>query len=133
LKLGDKVTFHGLKTKREIAGFMRQTDLFALPSVCETFSVPAIEALATGIPVLATRCGGPEEFVTKDVGVLAPPGDAEALCKGLDDMLDNSYIYSSERISQYAVERFSAEVVGAKLHEVYRSLDLARQAGSVPR
>ena len=131
LKLGDKVTFHGLKTKREVAWFMRQTDLFVLPSVYETFSVPAIEALATGIPVLATRCGGPEEFVIKDVGLLVPPGDAEALCKGLDDMLNNLHLYSCEQISQYAVERFSAEVVGAKLHEIYQGL--ARQAGSVPR
>ncbi len=122
LKLGDKVAFHGLKTKQEVADFMRRADLFVLPSLCETFSAPAIEALATGTPILATRCGGPEEFVIKDVGLLVPPGDAHTLCNGLDYMLDHLHLYSCKRISQYAIERFSPELVGAKLHAVYQSL-----------
>jgi glycosyltransferase involved in cell wall biosynthesis len=121
-KLGDKVAFHGLKTKQEVADFMRRADLFVLPSLCETFSAPAIEALVTGTPLLATRCGGPEEFVIKDVGLLVPPGDADTLCNGLDYMLDNLHLYSCKRISQYAIERFSPELVGAKLHAVYQSL-----------
>ena len=66
LKLCDKVAFHGLKTKREVAEYMRRADLFVLPSLCETFSAPAAEALASGTPVLSTRCGGPEEFVTQE-------------------------------------------------------------------
>lgn len=122
LQLGDKVTFHGLKTKQEVAEFMRRADLFVLSSLCETFSAPAVEALATGTPVLATRCGGPVEFVSKDVGLLVPPGDADTLCQGLDYLLDNLHRYPCKRISQYARERFSPEVVGAKLHAVYRSL-----------
>jgi glycosyltransferase involved in cell wall biosynthesis len=122
LKLRDKVAFHGLKTRQEVAEFMRRADLFALSSLCETFSAPAAEALASGTPVLATRCGGPEEFVTDDVGVLVAPGDAEALCEGLDYMLDHLHLYSCERISRYARERFSPERVGASLHAVYQSL-----------
>lgn len=122
LKLCDKVAFHGLKTKAEVAEFMRRAHLFVLPSLCETFSAPAIEALASGIPVLATRCGGPEEFITKEVGCLVPPGDRNSLCEGLDYMLNNLRLYSSKQISQYAIEHFSPEVVGAKLHAVYHSL-----------
>jgi len=122
LKLYDKVVFHGLKTKQEVAEFMRRADLFVLSSLFETFSAAAAEALATGTPILATRCGGPEEFVIKDVGLLVAPGDADALCKGLDYMLDNLHLYSCKQISQYAIERFSPELVGAKLHAVYKSL-----------
>jgi glycosyltransferase involved in cell wall biosynthesis len=122
LQLGNKITFHGLKTKQEVAEFMRRADLFVLSSLCETFSAPAIEALATGTPILATRCGGPEEFVVKDVGVLVPPGDADTLCEGLDYMLDHLHLYSCKRIAQYARERFSPELVGAQLHSVYQSL-----------
>ncbi len=128
LKLCDKVAFHGFKSKPEVAGFMCHAHLFVLSSLCETFSAPAIEALASGIPVLATRCGGPEEFITKDVGVLVPPGDENSLCKGLDDMLNNLHLYSSKQISQYAMERFSPEIVGAKLHAVYRSLSSIRDS-----
>ncbi len=101
---------------------MRQSDLFVLPSLCETFSVPAAEAMASGIPVLATRCGGPEEFITQDQGLLVSPGDADALRQGLDFMLDNLHRYSRGQIVQYARERFSHEVVGAQLHALYQSL-----------
>lgn len=135
LNLCDKVAFHGLKTKLEVADFMRRAHLFVLPSLCETFSAPAIEALASGTPVLATRCGGPEEFIIKDVGFLVPPADDNSLCKGLDYMLNNLHLYSSERISEYAVERFSPQVVGAKLHAVYQSLSstpLSRPVSRLP-
>ena len=123
LRLCDKVAFHGLKTKPEVAEFMRRAQLLVLSSLCETFSAPAIEALASGIPVLATRCGGPEEFITRDVGLLVPSADKDSLYKGLDYMLNNLHSYSSQKISKYAAERFSPEVVGAKLHAIYQSLN----------
>jgi L-malate glycosyltransferase len=122
LELHDRVTFHGLKPKRDVAEFMRRADFFVLSSLFETFSAPAVEALATGTPVLATRCGGPQEFIVKEVGLLVPPGDAEALRSGLDYMLENLHLYSRRHIAEYARERFSPECVGAQLHSVYRSL-----------
>jgi glycosyltransferase involved in cell wall biosynthesis len=122
LKLSDKITFHGLKTKEEIAGFMRQAHVFILPSLSETFSVVAAEALAVGTPVLATRCGGPEEFITDEVGQLVPPKDAKALYQGLNFMLDNFQLGSREKIHQYAKRLFSLRIVGAKFHEAYQSL-----------
>jgi glycosyltransferase involved in cell wall biosynthesis len=126
LKLGKIVTFHGTRSRREVAEFMQRADLFVLPSLAETFSAPAAEALACGTPVLATRCGGPEEFIVEDVGLLVPPGDANALFQGLDRMLNDLHLYSRERISQFARERFSQEVVGAQLHSVYQYLTGSR-------
>ena len=105
-----------------MAEFLRRADLFVLPSLIETFSVPAAEALACGTPVLSTRCGGPEEFIVEDVGFLVPSGDADALFQGLDQMFNNLHLYSRQRISQFAKTRFSPEVVGAQLHAVYQSL-----------
>jgi len=122
LGLGDAVAFHGARSRRDVAQFMQRADLFVLPSLAETFSVPAAEAMACGTPVLSTRCGGPEEFIVEDVGVLVPSQDADALFRGLDQMLDNLHLYSRQRISRYARERFSPEVVGAQLHAVYESL-----------
>ena len=122
LKLGDKVIFHGFRSRRDVAEFMRRADLFVLPSLAETFSVPAAEALACGTPVRSTRCGGPEEFIVEDVGSLVRCGDADALFRGLDQMLNNLHLYSRQWISQYARERFSPEVVGAQMHAVYKSL-----------
>jgi len=130
LKLDAKVAFHGLKSKREVADLMRRADLFVLPSLLETFSAPVAEALATGTPILATRCGGPEEFVGEDVGLLVPTGDVEGLSTGLEYMLANVHRYSRARIAAYARERFSPEVVGARLHTVYQSLE--SRAASLP-
>lgn len=122
LGLGDRVTFHGSRPKRDVAEFMRGADVFVLSSLCETFSAPAAEALAAGTPVLATRCGGPQEFIVEEVGLLVAPGDAEALRSGLNYMLENLHLYSRRHIADYARERFSPECVGAQLHDVYRSL-----------
>jgi len=113
------VTFHGAKPKTEVAAFMRNASLLIVPSVFETFSVVAAEALACGIPVLATRCGGPEDFVTRDCGILVPPSNPQAMCDALSQMLSNLHIFSPERISQYARDRFSPERVGASFHEIY--------------
>jgi L-malate glycosyltransferase len=119
LGLAKQITFHGLKPKSEVAVFMRKADLFVLPSLFETFSVVTAEALTSGIPVLATRCGGPEEFVTEERGLLVPPGNTEALFNGLDYMLSNLERFNTEQISHYATEHFSPERVGEQLHRVY--------------
>ena len=122
LGLEDFVTFYGRLPTEQSAALLRKSHLFVLPSLFENFSVATAEAMATGTPVLATRCGGPEEFVTGDVGLLVPPGDAEALYKGLDYMLDHLERFSPDQISRYVTERFSPERVGAQLHTIYQEL-----------
>lgn len=122
LGLRDVVRFHGLKTKQEVAGFMKRCDLFILPSLFETFGVVLIEALACGKPVIATDIGGPNEIVTDEVGRLVPPGNPEALARAIDYMLDHCREYVPERIVQYAQERYSYQAVGRKLDQLYRSV-----------
>jgi glycosyltransferase involved in cell wall biosynthesis len=122
LELTGKIIFQSLRPKHEVAEFMRKADFLVLPSLVETFGVVAAEALATGTPVLSTRCGGPEEFLTDEVGLLIPPGNEDALYKGLNYMLDNLDQYSYHRISEYACELFSPQRLGMLLHTIYRSL-----------
>jgi len=129
LGIADQVTFHGIQPRPQVAEFMRRADFLVVPSRFETFSVVAAEALATGTPVLATRCGGPEEFVTDDCGLVIPPGDSHALEKGLEYMLEHAGGYSHEALSRYAAARFSPEQVGKQLHEVYSTCVGARRAG----
>jgi len=121
LGLVERVTFHGFKSKLEVAGLMRTADLFVFPSVYETFGVAAAEALASGVPVLSTHCGGTEEFITNDVGVLVDAANPDALYEGLIDMLDHLNRFSPAHISCYARERFSPERVGAQLNAIYES------------
>jgi glycogen(starch) synthase len=61
LGLADAVTFTGARPPEIALGLMREHDLLVHPSRFETFGVTVVEAVAAGMPVLVTRCGGPEE------------------------------------------------------------------------
>jgi len=79
---------HFLGYSDNSAEFLAQVDLFLLSSISEGFSISTIEALATGLPAVVTRCGGPEEIVTEDIdGLMVPPGDPAALAEGLKTLL----------------------------------------------
>src|SRR4030042_3300364 len=122
LGLDEKITLHGYLSKQTIAEIMRQSDIFILPSHVETFSVVTAEALSCGLPALATRCGGPEEFITPAVGRLVPVGKPEILAKELDWMLDHLEEFSPEKIREYAMSRFSFARIGSQNHSLYESL-----------
>lgn len=119
LGLAGRVTFLGAKSKPDVADSLRRADVFVLPSLCETFSVVTAEALASGVPVLVTRCGGPEEYVTETCGVVVPPGDAQALACGLDALLGRWDTFDRKAIAAAARERFGYEAVGTLFDEVY--------------
>jgi glycosyltransferase involved in cell wall biosynthesis len=120
LGLRESVTFHGKLDAAPLVALLQQAAFYVLPSLFENFSVATAEALATGTPVLATRCGGPEDFVTPEVGKTIPPGDVAALAEGILSMLDTFDSYNPSLLGAYARDRFSHRAVGARLHEIYR-------------
>ena len=65
-----------------------QAEVAVVPSIYEGFSLPAVEAMSTGTPLVATR-GGALPEVVGDAGVLVPPGDAEALRTAISALLDD--------------------------------------------
>lgn len=70
--------------RRDVQDVMRGFDLFVLPSLAEGISNTILEAMASGLPVLATRVGGNAELVDEGrTGTLVPPGDVEALAQAL--------------------------------------------------
>lgn len=120
LSLSPQLVFHGTKMKSEVAALMRRADLFVLASLRETFSVVCIEALASGIPVLATRCGGPEDFINEAVGRLVPPGDIDGMAGAISEMLDDLARFAPLQLAEYAATRFSHERIGRQLDSIYR-------------
>ena len=122
LGLSQQVCFLGGKPKTAIAEIMRESNFLILPSLYETFGVVLIEAMISGLPVIATRCGGPEEIVCKNIGILIPSKNSTALKEAVDYMLDNCHCYSPELISRYVNESFSYEVVGRQFDKVYRNV-----------
>jgi len=80
------------------------------------------EALAHGKPVIATKCGGPEEFVRENCGILIEPRDNYALVDAINYMLDNSSNYNSQEIHEYAANKFSYDAVGKKFMKLYNNI-----------
>ena len=78
-RLPGVVTFHGARRRTEVAAFMARSDVFVLPSVVETFGVALIEALAAGLPIIATRAVPDHERLAGRFGIIVAPHDTEAL------------------------------------------------------
>ena len=84
--------------------------MFVLPSLAEGISNTILEAMATGLPVLATRTGGNPELVDDgETGSLVPPGDPDALADGMLTYVRQAAVrlQHGRRARQVAVERFS--------------------------
>ncbi len=120
--LNNLIFFEGMVDANEISEFYHGCDFFVLYSNFETFSVVTAEALVCGKPVIATRCGGPEEFVNEDCGILIEPRNNEALVKAIDFMLDNYSCYKSNEIREYARNRFGYDEVGREFLRIYQKV-----------
>lgn len=90
LGLSDRVDFMGYRSQSEVAAMLRESDVFVLPSFAEGLPVVLMEALASGVPVVATQIAGIPELVRDgENGRLVPPGDAAALADALAALLDD--------------------------------------------
>lgn len=109
----------------DVVNLLRSSDLFVLPSLAEGFSLAIIEALAAGLPVIATRVGGAAEILEEDRnGFLVPPGDVNALERTVLGVLSLD-APARERLRQAAQEtarRFSFASTAQKMHAIYRDL-----------
>jgi len=123
ISIEENCIFYGGGLAREkVAQLMQECDFFVLSSLGESFSCVLIEAMACGKPVVATICGGPEYFVTPEVGLLVPPNDVEALEEGLRKMIKEYRSYDFAKIALYVEENFSYAAFSQKLMELYRSV-----------
>jgi glycosyltransferase involved in cell wall biosynthesis len=108
-----------LDRSRVMAEIMR-CDALVLPSTFEPFGVVCIEAMACGRPVLATRCGGPQDILDKDSGLLVEAESLEALVQGLKKMYLERSKFDPVRIRTSCLQRFSRKVVVGKLTDLYQ-------------
>jgi glycosyltransferase involved in cell wall biosynthesis len=122
LGLGEQVEFHGPRPKPVIAQTMRASDLFVLPSRFDNLPCVIVEALASGLPVVSTKVGGIPELVDERSGRLVPPDDPIALTDALDSTLEEIDTFDRGAIAEAAGDRYSLEVVGKRLTEIYEAV-----------
>ena len=114
------VTFTGTYIRSEFAGRLADSDIFVLPSRSETFGLVYAEALAAGVPVVSTRCGGPEDFIDDSNGILVDVDDVDALAEAMGTMIDNLDQYDRSLISADCRKRFSPETTANQLKQVLK-------------
>ncbi len=122
LALGDRVRFVSGISDTELAELAARAEIAVVPSLYEGFSLSAVEHMASGTPLIASRTGALPE-VTGDAAVLVEPGDAEALAAALRKLLDSP----AERARlgaaawQRVQERFAWSAVARATVERYRA------------
>ncbi|SNX52921.1 glycosyltransferase [Thermoanaerobacterium sp. RBIITD] len=115
----DKVKFLGILTREKVKEEMQKSNVFVLASKYETFGVVLIEALATGTPVIATKCGGPNDIVKDGVGVLVKPNDINELIKALKYIYKNYQTYDSYKIRNYCYNNFGQKITIKTVIDLY--------------
>jgi glycosyltransferase involved in cell wall biosynthesis len=119
LKLQDNIHLLGQKTKAEVVDILKISNAFILPSRAENFSVAVLEALACGLPVISSICGGIRECIFDFNGLLFPVDDVDALADAIKYMFDNYQSYDRQKIAEDCKNRFSPEVIAHQLTDVF--------------
>lgn len=121
LNLQSRVHFIGFQN--DTAEYLRQLDIFLLTSSSEGFSIATIEAMASGLPVVVTRCGGPEEILQdSSTGLLVGKEDLSAAVSALKKLCDDTGFRQSlaEAGKNYVVNTFSATTMYAAYKTIYQ-------------
>jgi len=127
LELGDRVQLAGWIDN--VAGLLATLDLFVSPARAEPFGLSIVEAMAAGVPVVATASEGAREIVDPDEsGRLVPIGDVEALAKAINDLLGNAN--ERDRLARNARaaanSRFTLQRMVDGTEQVYREVIAGR-------
>lgn len=120
--LNSKVFLKGMCPRDDIAKQLSKSDCFVLASQSETFGVAYIEAMAMGVPVIATKCGGPETFVNNDNGLIVSVDNIDELSNAMKYMYENIHNFDREKISRETTDLFGPEKVAQRIVEVYYAI-----------
>jgi len=132
LDLGERVRFLG--ERDALPELLAPCDVFLLASATESFGLSALEAMACGVPVVATRVGGLPEVVRHgESGLLVPADDRSAYAAAIHDLLfDREHASAMGAAARRQVERaFTRERVVARYEALYRRTLAERGAGAL--
>ena len=120
LNMKDQISLFGRASRDEVKMLLQNSDAFVLSSQYETFGVVVIEAMACGLPVVATKCGGPESIITSDKLGLLSEIDKSQFSEKLLEMYDRRMNFDSRYIRDYIERDFSEKSICAKLDDIYK-------------
>ncbi|MBB2485166.1 glycosyltransferase [Mitsuaria sp. WAJ17] len=121
--VADNVTITGFIPNDEVPQAMAACRLLVMPSVYEEFGGASIEALATGVPVVAFAVGGLREILgAVTPGLLVPPQDTQALIQRVQEVLAGRHRedLQADRLRSHVLGRFSPDVLAERTLQLYR-------------
>lgn len=102
----------------DVAMFLSGADIFALPSFQEDFPLAVLDAMASGMPIVASAIDGPKDFLIHGTtALLVPPNDTAALADALQRLIEDASLRESlgRNARRHAERSYSFEAIGAKL------------------
>lgn len=120
--LSNNIHLLGRKNREGVIEMLHNSDVYVMSSRSETFGVAAIEALACGLPLIATDCGGARDFVTKENGVICPVENVEKLAECNIFMMNHYLEYDRTKIAEDCQKRFSSEAIGKQLEGIFEEV-----------
>jgi glycosyltransferase involved in cell wall biosynthesis len=122
--LGDRVRFAGALDDEAMPAFFRGLDMLVIPSHVEGHAIVGIEAMACGVPVISTRCGGPEDYVVDGVNGYLTGHDATEIAGRIVELTRDRAL--RERLAtgarRTAVEGFAPMTFDRALLPIWRSI-----------
>jgi glycosyltransferase involved in cell wall biosynthesis len=108
-----------IATRIEIAEILRSSDLFVFSSISEGMPVSIMEALATGLPVCTTQCGGVDELIRDFNGKIVPLRDHHSMFEFVDSCIRGKLLFDKGKISKYLVSEYGNDAFKNKLIKYY--------------
>jgi glycosyltransferase involved in cell wall biosynthesis len=120
------IRFEGFQDN--VSSYIAMSDFIVIPSLYESFSMVAIEALALGKPIIAPNAGGPKDIINSDdIGILFKPNSAADLCAAIKRMIVNRSFFTKEKCIARA-KNFSIDIQAQKHLFIYQ--DVLKEANS---
>lgn len=107
--------------REKVSSILNEADVFLLSSISETFNVSVLEALACGLPVITTQCGGINETITNQNGFIVNIKDSFAMADMILGFIDNRYVFNRAEISKNAISRFGSLSFKNRMLTIYDS------------
>ena len=124
MNVKDKIILFGKSNRDKVIYELQKSDVFVLSSIYETFGVVLIEAMACGLPVVSTKCGGPESIITnKNLGELVE-SNIDELSAAMYKVYNNLRAYDNNEISNFVEDNFSEKVIANKLNNILNNVVL---------
>ncbi len=118
----EQIFLEGKKSRKEIMNFFSMSSVYVLSSRSENFATASMEALSAGLPVIMTKCGGPEDFVNETNAILVSVDNIDEMSSAMHFIHNNIGNYNPRSISKDIKDKYSAKAIATQLECIYNKV-----------